>query len=156
MNRLAILDFNRTLHNPETGKLFRGVRSGIATLKRLGYTVILITQVRRPDRRQRVMDLGIDRLVDKIYFVPLKIQNHFSDVIKPSTLLSQSVSIGDYLGQDIAFGNACGLQTIRVTSSIFGEVSPALPIEVPNFVAKDFAAAVRIVRDQIYQRLGDA
>ncbi len=145
MKPIVIIDFNRTVYNPDEKALFFGVPDTLSDLRNLGYKIILLTQTRMAERKKIVFDTGICEMVDEVFFVPLKRPDHFLFCIDDGVDVSCCVSIGDYIKTDIAYANIIGMKTIRIAGGKFSLCVPICDEEVPDYTVTNFVDVEKII-----------
>lgn len=68
-------------------------------------------------------------------------------VKQKNIITSNCVMIGDRLNTDIYYGNRLGMNTIRITDSIFSLQSPRNSYEIPCFTVKNLKEALKIIKN---------
>lgn len=128
-NKKVIIDFNRTLYDPESGLVIDGA---LELLKYL-YTFADLYLVSRneKERWQKFQDLGLEEYFKKIYFVEEKTQSLFEEIIS-ETSKDHCYVIGDRIQEEIVIGNILGINTIWFKSGKFREYTPYHQNEFPK------------------------
>ena len=136
-----ILDYNRTLFNPEADRLYEGVRGVLKGLSR--ENELLLISMNEPGRNERLKELGIKNYFQKIVFVENKTKEIFESL---SQGLKDVVVVGDRVRSEISLGRQLGFTTIWVRQ---GKFSGELPEESsePDFIIND----IRELQDIISQ-----
>jgi FMN phosphatase YigB (HAD superfamily) len=104
-----ILDFNRTLFDPETAALLPDALELLQDLHKKGHTLHLISRL-EPGRETTLESLGIQVFFTSIAFVDNK-EKPMAEVIKKAGGKCVYV-IGDHLYGEIRIGNRLGAKTI--------------------------------------------
>ena len=124
MNQVIILDFNRTLFDPESNSLIEGAQDLLQNLKNKGFTLILLAQA-APSRADLIKTLDINQYFSEIRLVDTKSKRIFKELAnKHQADLSRSYVIGDRAHQELRFGHQAGWQTIWVKQGKFSNESP--------------------------------
>ena len=103
-----IIDYNRTLFDPETRDLYPGAFTLLEQLA-VRHDLYLVSK-NEPGRSTRLEQLGISRFFKQTYFVEEKTPDLFVSILENA----QGFVIGDKLNSEIAAGNAANCVTIRV------------------------------------------
>jgi FMN phosphatase YigB (HAD superfamily) len=127
--QLAIIDFNRTIYDPETGGLMPGARHLLEVLGSHGIACVLVS-MREPGRQQTLKDLGVADLFAATYFVDAKTPQLFAEIIERHHASPETTCvIGDLLHQEIRAGVAVGAKTIHVRQGAFAHMQPQSPLD---------------------------
>jgi phosphoglycolate phosphatase-like HAD superfamily hydrolase len=138
-----ILDFNRTLFNPDTDTLYPGV---LGLLKQLAAKndLFLITR-NELQRKDRLADLGIAPYFTKTFFVEEKTPDLFADIAGRD---KNVFVVGDNIQDEIRIGNTLGLKTVRVLQSRFKTLRARTAEELAHFNIESIGHLGNIV--QVY------
>lgn len=123
-----ILDYNRTVFNPETNQLFSGVYELLKNLSK-NHTLFLIS-MNEPGRRDRLETLGIKKFFSKTIFVNEKTEEVFMKLVGSSV---DVVIAGDRVMDEIRIGNILGFVTVWVQQGKFGKEVPRIKQEKPTY-----------------------
>ncbi|MFA7310209.1 MAG: HAD hydrolase-like protein [Candidatus Paceibacterota bacterium] len=133
---LVIIDFNRTIFDPDTRELMEGARHMLGALARKGARLVLVSKNDRPgepSRYETLTRLGVVRLFDEIRFVDAKDKTLFGDLMRSyGAQAGHTYVIGDYLYEEIRAGNQCGAITIRFKRGAFASDEPQMPDDEPT------------------------
>lgn len=123
-----IFDYNRTLFNPESGKLYPGT---IELLKMLykKYQLFLITK-NEPGRDQKITEFGIKEYFQDIAFVDKKTIEIFKKLVNESESV---MVVGDRVKDEIKIGNKLGYTTVWIRQGKFAKEYPVFPEECPDY-----------------------
>jgi FMN phosphatase YigB (HAD superfamily) len=127
-----LIDYNRTLYNPETNTLYEGVQETLKALSK-DNELILISR-NEPNRERRLQELGIEEYFTKIAFVAEKNSTLFNELLVGE---KKALVIGDRIREEISIGNELGLITIWVRQGKFNGETPRYQEEEPAFVVGD-------------------
>ena len=129
-----ILDFNRTVYDPEKDKLTDGVLELLDNLKKSDIPLCLLSKKTREDRRDQITDLGLDE-----YFIDIQViegnktEMNFHQCLDKMHLNPHEVLVvGDRIKSEIVLGNKLGMKTIWYKSGKFANELPDKKIEEPN------------------------
>lgn len=116
--KLAIIDFNRTLFDPEKRALISGAREGLMYLAEQGLTLVLVSR-REGGRAALWKTLGIAGYFAETHFVEEKTKDLFEDILlRFDVSAEETYVIGDYLPDEISIGNSLGAKTIHVYANM--------------------------------------
>ena len=121
--KLAIIDFNRTIFDPETGGLIPGAQGALDALEQKKITLVLVSR-REAGRNATLNELGISKYFAETVFVPEKTPELFEDIIRRyRTKPEETYVIGDYFPEEIHAGISIGAKTIRLKRGKFSDLS---------------------------------
>jgi FMN phosphatase YigB (HAD superfamily) len=124
--KILIIDFNRTLYDPESQELFAGVVKMLGRLKSMGVFIVVATRVEGL-RTEEVAKSGLTQHVHEICNVPYKNEEIFHEIARGYDADDVWV-VGDVRKSEIAVGLECGFHTIWLRNERFGdEKSDAKP-----------------------------
>lgn len=119
MTKLTIIDFNRTVYDPERKMLIEGIMEVLTILRDRGFILYLISK-KEKGREHILASLGIEHFFSRIEFVEEKTRDLFEAILRVSGIPKNDVYIvGDYLYEEIRAGNQCGVKTIWFKSGRF-------------------------------------
>jgi FMN phosphatase YigB (HAD superfamily) len=129
--KLAIIDFNRTIFDPDTGCLVPGALELLQLLEKKGVARVLVSRL-EPGREGILSDFGIQDMFAKIYFVPEKSKDLFLNIMQTHGASSEeTLVIGDYLHEEIRYGKRAGARTIHFKKGKFRHLSPESEDDIP-------------------------
>ncbi len=140
---LTIIDFNRTIFDPETKTFFKDARLVLEKLKEKKSVIILISQ-KEDSRAKALRENGLDELFEEIHFVEEKTTTLFKGLVekyKPD----QTFVVGDYLPAEIRIGNIIGAETIWLASGKFSFFKPKEKMEIPKHTVKQLIDILPII-----------
>ncbi len=140
---LAIVDFNRTLYNPDTGGLTEGALELLQSLKNCGIVMVLVSKI--GDGREAMLEeLGINDFFVEVFFVSEKTEALFQEIIaryQPT----RAYVVGDHLHQEIRAGNAAGAITIHFRQGRFADLLPEGEFDAPRAVITRLVDALEYI-----------
>lgn len=117
--RLAIIDFNRTIYDPETATAVPGASEMLSALTDAGFTLVLVS-MREAGRTDALQTLGLAPFFTQALFVDDKTPALFATIADQyGADPADVVVIGDHPHGEIACGIACGMRTIRLRRGRF-------------------------------------
>src|SRR3989344_5246210 len=138
--KAAIIDFNRTLFDPEKNKLIEGAIPLLQFLKSKKVVTVLLTR-EESEREDKIKFISC--LFNRIVVVKEKTQKEFENIISLLKMdSSEIVVIGDYIKEEITFGNRLGMTTIRVRQGKFADEGPSAPDEKASITVSGLAEVV--------------
>ncbi len=144
MKKIIILDFNRTIYDPETKELVLDTKAVLHCLLRRNFELYLISHGNN-SRKSLINDLGINQYFKHIIITPGKTRKDFQQLIKQNIDLRTSFVIGDRIRQEIAFGNLLGMQTIWIRNGKFSNETPRNKNEQPDYTVRTLKNVLRII-----------
>jgi FMN phosphatase YigB (HAD superfamily) len=135
-----LLDYNRTIFDPETDMLYPGV---FDILRRLSvrHELFLISRD-EPSRKERMEELDIRQYFQKILFVKEKSKQIFSEITDDA---KDVIVVGDSIGDEIKVGNQLGFITVRLKKGMFATAIPKDADEVAKFELSDINELEKII-----------
>jgi phosphoglycolate phosphatase-like HAD superfamily hydrolase len=122
--RLAIIDFNRTIYDPESGSAVSGAPELLHALHGAGYVLALVSKP-EAHREDTLKDLGLSDLFSAMYFVADKTPELFDEIARRFDAEADEVLvIGDHPNEEIRSGNLAGMRTIRLRMGKFRDLMP--------------------------------
>jgi len=137
MKGLIILDFNRTLYDPDSSKLLDGALDFLKDYSK-AYSLALIG---KGDEKRASL---IDELDIKKYFEYMKLKEEkeiadFMECLCKFQFNNQNVwSIGDRVKKEIRLSNQAGIKTIWLKNGKFSSELPSSEEEKPAFTVTCF------------------
>ena len=129
---LAIVDYNRTIYDPDADELIEGAETLLQRLRGKGVTLVLVSR-REGGREDRLRQLGVAEFFSEILFVEQKTESLFRDIISRYAR-ERNYVIGDHLYQEIRSGNLAGAHTIQFKKGRFAGLKPEGDTDVPHSV----------------------
>jgi FMN phosphatase YigB (HAD superfamily) len=119
---LTIIDFNRTIYNPETKDLMDGARELLEALS-ASMPVVLVSKLE--EGRSDLLDtLRIRDFFADVYFTPEKTLHMFCSIMRAyNASPHQTLVIGDHPHREIAIGIEIGAQTVHLKQGRFASLS---------------------------------
>ena len=131
--KTAIIDFNRTLWNPDTNNLIPGAQELLQLLKGKEIKLALISAASDKKERQ-ILIKSISSFFDVIKVVSEKSPQLFEEIIQNfNTKPTETIVIGDRIKGDINIGNRLGMKTIRLKAGKYAQEEPLTKNENPNY-----------------------
>jgi len=125
--KAAILDFNRTLFDPDSSAFIEGTIPLLYLLKSRGIKLVLIS-LEEKGRTEQIKP--ISSYFDFILLPKEKTREEFQKVLQELRLpAGKVVVIGDYVREEITFGNQLGMTTIRVKQGKYASMTSTIPEE---------------------------
>lgn len=144
--KAIIIDFNRTLFNPEKKVLNNGAILILKKLNKRNFTLFLISRGDN-NRSKLINELGLIKYFQEVLVVLNKKENDFKNIISRFNIdFQKSFVIGDRVQKEILFGNNCSFQTIWFKNGKFANEVPKLIKEKPNYVIKNLKEVLEIIK----------
>jgi len=122
MKKAAIFDFNSTLFDPSTYKLYPGVADMLDDLRDT-YRLFLYSR-RSFDRGRILEELGIEDFFEAAYFAADKTPEELLSICATHKLSpAESLVIGDALSDELSIAHAIGAETVWLKHGIFSHAS---------------------------------
>ena len=132
MARIYIFYFNRTVYDPEKGKLLEGCQKVLETLKKRGDKLILVSRY-EGSRENLISELGLNQFFEKIVITENKTFDDFKKVVSEIGETKNVFVVGDRVRDEISFGNRLNLTTIWLKQGIFAAELPSREEEKPDY-----------------------
>lgn len=115
---LTIIDFNRTIYDPDTNGLIEGARELLETLS-AAMPVVLVSK--KEEGREDLLELlNIRHYFKEALFTPEKSTALFLDIMRRFDATPHSTLIvGDHPQREIAIGNEIGARTVHFKQGRF-------------------------------------
>lgn len=140
---LVIIDFNRTLYDPDTEKLMEGADELLQRLSRRNISMVLVS--RREGAREEILSaFGISPMFNEVIFCEEKTDSLFREIIA-NYGQKENFVIGDYLYQEIRAGNQAGATTIHFKKGKFADIEPTGDMDVPDHTIDFLPSALRYI-----------
>lgn len=142
---LAIIDFNRTIYDPDTEELVTGAAEFLAALAKREICMVLLS--RDVGGRLDILDrLGVKGFFSETVFVADKTAAVMRDVMERyGATPKETFVVGDYLYQDIRAGNQAGAFTIQYKQGPLAGRGPQTPDDIPKAVVKNLIDAAAFI-----------
>jgi FMN phosphatase YigB (HAD superfamily) len=128
----VIIDFNRTLYDPDSAELEKEGIEILEYLKSKNYLLYLVARD-NPKRRDLIKSLGIEKYFRKILIKQEKSEEDFLECLVDAKLPSKDfVVIGDRIKKEISIGNKLGMMTIWIRKGKFSQEKPGSVTEKPD------------------------
>lgn len=135
-----ILDYNRTIFNPETDDLYPDVLDLLIKISK-NHELFLISR-NEPQRRERLKDFDIANYFKQILFVDNKSYEVFEEIAGES---KNVFVVGDSISDEIKIGNQLGLITIRIKQGKFAKDMPRENDERAKFEIANISELEKII-----------
>lgn len=143
-NELIMFDFNRTLYNPDKKELIKGAKSVLEKYFKAEIRMILISRLEK-DRQGIVREMGIEKYFDEIVFVKEKNEKLFKTFLEKYNPQKVYV-VGDYLYEEIRYGNMNNMKTIWIRNGKFKDVQPQSAYDKPNYTIDNISKITSIIK----------
>lgn len=143
-NELIMFDFNRTLYNPDKKELIKGAKSVLEKYFKAEIRMILISRLEK-DRQCIVREMGIEKYFDEIVFVKEKNEKLFKTFLEKYNPQKVYV-VGDYLYEEIRYGNMNNMKTIWIRNGKFKDVQPQSAYDKPNYTIDNISKITSIIK----------
>ncbi|MBI2573370.1 HAD hydrolase-like protein [Candidatus Woesearchaeota archaeon] len=126
MHNAAILDFSRTLYDPDNGCLIEGAKELLNALQHKKYQMILVSRT-KDLQHKHLEHLGIRHFFSEIIITTTKDESMFSAIANDANINpAQVLVIGDKAQSEIIAGKKAGMKTIWFRS---GKYAHEIPLE---------------------------
>src|SRR3989344_5492719 len=144
MKGLIILDFNRTLYDPDSERLVDGALDFLRSYSKT-YALALIGK--GDDRRASLIEeLEIRKYFKHVQLNEEKEEADFTDCMKRLSFNPGSTwSVGDRIKKEIRLSNRSGIKTIWLRTGKFASEGPELAEEEPMFTVSSFREIAGII-----------
>lgn len=140
MKKLILCDWNRTLFDPELKRLYLDTRSFLNALKE---TKLVLVSRMEADSENYMQKFGLTKYFSEVLTGP-KIESVFLDIRKKYPAQNYWV-VGDKVDSEIALGNECGYQTIRIKRGKFKDQISSKSSEIPDYEVNTLSEALQIL-----------
>jgi putative hydrolase of the HAD superfamily len=130
MKKLVVFDFNRTLFDPDQGRLIDGALELLEKLKTAGHFLILLGKAPR-GRGELIKELGIEKYFNKIILKDEKTIEDFKTAKKLVPPDSYAYAVGDRIKKEILLANLAGFKTIWFKNGRYAVEEPSTEDEQP-------------------------
>jgi FMN phosphatase YigB (HAD superfamily) len=113
MKKQIIFDFNNTLYNPKSGKLFPGIKRLLRNIQEKCFLVLITTS--SPERLLEISNTKISKYFNLIIIIKKKGKAIYQQIAIDK---SQTVIIGDRLDEEIAIAKQLGIPFIIINPLI--------------------------------------
>ncbi|OGY98710.1 MAG: hypothetical protein A2855_00520 [Candidatus Liptonbacteria bacterium RIFCSPHIGHO2_01_FULL_57_28] len=122
-----ILDYNRTIFDPESEKFYPGVSDMLQRIA-ASHELFLIS-TNKPGRERTLVDAGIRDFFKKTVFTGSKTPELFLELAGED---KDVLVVGDRIRKELRIGNMLGLVTVWVRQGKFAAETPASQEEIPT------------------------
>lgn len=141
-----ILDWKRTLYNPDTAELIEGAIKLLDYLSRRNDSKLILVGKGSDDMHREVKRLGVGN-----YFADIKFQEGDKDTSLFIEFIDKNdpkntVFVGDRARSELAVGNSLGATTIWVKQGKFSEELPIDPVYVPTHTVGSLGEALKLIK----------
>lgn len=144
MKGLIIMDFFRTLYNPDTKSLFEGVRDFLEEYSKI-YTLAIVGKGDEK-RTSLINDLNIKKYFKYIKLKTEKEESDFIDCLKELKFNKEYTwSVGDRIKKEIFLSNKLGLKTVWFRNGKFALEGPIKKEEEACFTIASFEDLKKII-----------
>jgi FMN phosphatase YigB (HAD superfamily) len=144
---IVILDFNRTLFDPEKNQFFPETENLLNLLKNRGYKLTLIAIEKSEERLKRIS--VIKSYFDFIKIVKEKKESDFKEILEKFNCQPQeAIVIGDRVKIELKIGNKLNINTIWIKQGKFSTETPEEENEVPKLVFKNLAQLITFLNNE--------
>jgi len=142
---LIILDFNRTLYDPDIADMVPGSKE---FLEKYSKDYILAIIGKGDEKRRKIIDdLGLINFLSYMTIVEEKTLEQFQCLIKQYPFPTSKIwSIGDRTKKEMKYSNLCNVNTIWLKSGKFAEELPSSKEETPNYTVTSFKEIEDIIQ----------
>ena len=140
MKKIIIFDFNRTIYDPDKDKIIDGVINKLEYFYKKKYILYLISRNENSQKRLEILNIfDIKKYFKEIYFVENKTPEIFLSILEKENINPENVYvIGDYLYEEIRFGNMAGLNTIWFKNGKFKNLNFKIKEDKPDLIISNF------------------
>jgi FMN phosphatase YigB (HAD superfamily) len=136
-----IFDYNRTIFNPNTNKLYRGALELLIILSKK-HELYLVSR-NQPNRLTEIENLKIKDYFNKVMFVENKSIQLFNSIAGKSKNI---IIVGDSIQDEIRIGNKLNFITIRILKGKFSKTVPQRKIEQADFEIINLNEILNIIK----------
>jgi predicted HAD superfamily phosphohydrolase YqeG len=131
--KLAIIDFNRTIFDPDTGDVVDGARELLEMFKGNGIPCVLVSK-EEDGRSDTIERLDLAKYFKQQVFVSGdKTPGLFAKILQDHDVAGADCCVvGDHLHQEIRAGNVVGAYTVHLKRGKFATLPPLTKDDVPN------------------------
>lgn len=139
-----IFDYNRTLFDPESGRLYDNVRSILERLSKNEFALFLFSY-NEFGREKFMKDVEIEKLFKNISLVESKNKATMSQLTIgfPANI---TLVVGDSLRDEIAIGNELGYETVWLKKGKFASETPRNEKEKPKYTIGELEEIFEILK----------
>lgn len=125
--KLAVIDFNRTIYDPEADAEVPGASALLSQLRDMNIALVLVS-LNETQRAATLERLGLSTYFSDIRFVDEKTPELFKSILREHGVTpAEALVVGDH-PHDIACGTEAGMRTMRLRRGKFAaEISPHEP-----------------------------
>lgn len=144
MSKCIIIDFNRTLYDPDNDSLVDGAKDFLDKYR--GHFKLALIGMDDRERAKALKKLGVDEYFDYVEFVKEKNEAEFTKCIKKLGCKAQMTwVIGDRACSEIRIGKKLGMNTIWLRRDKFENEYPKNEDDAPHFEVTSFLMAGKLI-----------
>ena len=138
-----LMDFSRTLYDPDENKLLDGAEEVLAQLSEK-HELFLLSK-NPAGRKQRVQEVELGKYFRKMFFFEEKTIEEFRKIVEEEKLNPQECCIvGDRARKEIVFGKELGMKTVWLKQGKFAEEEP-LQGKEPDFTINNLKELTQLL-----------
>ncbi len=142
---IYILDWKRTLYNPDTTELIDGAVDLLKHLSQQIDSSLILVGKGSDEMHSEVKRLGVEDYFEAIRFQEGdKDSSLFIDLVDKNNP-KKSIFIGDRVRSELAIGNSLGATTIWVKQGKFSDELPINPVYVPTYTVRSLYEILNII-----------
>jgi len=141
MIKNIIIDFKRTVYDPENSTLLESALDGLKALKEKGFYIRLVGKGSEMEILPIIERLRISSFFDDICIDDDK-EKFFNNIEEPSAWLV----IGDRVHKEILFGGQRGMKTIWLKNGKFSIEEPKADQKPPDYIVSSWKEMIEIIK----------
>lgn len=147
MPKAIVLDFNRTVYDPDSDTLVEGAEELLESLCQ-NFPLVLYCKTGN-ERNEKIGKLGIKKFFKKIAFVKEKTAQDLINIAKELKVNPNEITvIGDRIKSEIAAAKKAGCKTIWFKKGKFAEEKPKTQSEQPDHTITKLEEIPKIVKGE--------
>src|SRR3989344_3982965 len=135
-----IIDYNRTIFDPETNTLCAGVSVLLENMSKR-HALFLVSR-NEQGRAKQFRSFGAEQYFQQVYFVDEKNMELFKKIGGNG---NEVIVVGDSIRDEIKIGNTLGFITVRVRQGKFKDEIPTSELEAPTYEISSIAGLEAII-----------
>ncbi len=149
--KIAIIDFNRTIFNPDNNQLMPEALVLLQYLQNKKIILYLLSNATLENTNERmglINSLGIKNFFQGIFIKDGKSLEDFKSIISFHKNLDPKFSwvIGDRIRREIILANQCGFKTIWFKNGKFSNEIPDSAAEQPDFIVENLSEILEFIK----------
>lgn len=141
MIKNIIIDFKRTIYNPDNDSLLDNTLLGLNLFREKGFYVRLVGKGIKSEILLILKRFGIESFFDNICISDDK-EKFFNKVDEPSSWLV----IGDRAHKEILFGGQLGMHTLWLKNGKFSTEEPKTDQKPPDYIVSTWNEIIEIIK----------